>query len=88
MDFIFSLTFLEIYFICPMHTEYMASDSLQFHIEQNDYFGTLATVLDQVAQDLRKKKQTRQAITLQRLRDDLMRLQSQYRIEPTLKRTH
>ena len=66
----------------------MASDSLQFHIEQNDYFGTLATVLDQVAQELRKKKQTRQAITLQRLRDDLMRLQSQYRIEPTLKRTH
>jgi hypothetical protein len=66
----------------------MPSESLQFHIEQNDYFGTLATVLDQVAQELQKKKQTRHAATLQRLRDDLMRLQSQYRIEPTLKRMH
>jgi hypothetical protein len=60
----------------------MPSDSLQFHIEQNDYFGTLATVLDQVAQELQRKKQTHHAATLQRLRDDLMHLQSQYRIEP------
>ncbi len=29
--------------------------SLQFHIEENDYFGTLATVLDLVSQDLQKK---------------------------------
>lgn len=68
-----------------MHTGCMPSDSLQFHIDQNDYFGTLATVLDQVAQELqRSKKETRHAATLQRLRDDLMHLQSGYRIEPGL----
>jgi hypothetical protein len=59
----------------------MPSQSLQFHIEENDYFGTLATVLDQVARELQKKRQMRQAATLLRLRDDLVHLQSQYRIE-------
>ena len=29
--------------------------SLQFHIKKNDYFGTLATVLDLISQNLRKK---------------------------------
>jgi hypothetical protein len=59
----------------------MPQPSLEFHIRENDYFGTLATVLDQVAQDLRKQKQKRHADTLLRLRDDLSHLQSQYRIE-------
>jgi hypothetical protein len=62
----------------------MPSDSLQFHIEQNDYFGTPATVLDQVAQELQKRREIRHAATLQRMRDDLMHLQSGYRIEPGL----
>jgi hypothetical protein len=35
----------------------MNEASLQLHIEENDYFGTLATVLDLVSQDLRKKRQ-------------------------------
>jgi hypothetical protein len=30
----------------------MDQKSLQFHIQQNDYFGTLATVLDLLSQDL------------------------------------
>ena len=60
----------------------MPSDSLQFHIEQNDYFGTLATVLDLLAQELQKKEQTRHAAILRHLSDDLMHLQSRYRIEP------
>jgi len=34
---------------------------LQFHIEENDYFGTLATVLDLVSQDLCKKGHLRNA---------------------------
>ena len=62
----------------------MPSDSLQFHVEQNDYFGTLATVLDQIAQDLRKDGNTRHATTLRRLRDDLLHLQARYRIEEVL----
>ena len=30
----------------------MTEASIQFHIEENDYFGTLATVIDLVSQDL------------------------------------
>ena len=64
-----------------MHNKGMPQPSLEFHIQENDYFGTLATVLDQVAQDLRKQKRRRHAETLLRLRDDLTHLQSNYRIE-------
>ena len=64
-----------------MHNAGMPKPSLEFHIKVSDYFGTLATVLDQVAQDLRKQKQKRHAETLARLRDDLTHLQANYRIE-------
>ena len=64
-----------------MHNGCVPQPSLEFHIKQNDYFGTLATVLDQVAQQLRKQRQTRHAAILLRLRDDLIHLQSNYRIE-------
>jgi hypothetical protein len=59
----------------------MNQAGLQFHIEENDYFGTLATVLDLVSQDLRKKGHLRNAETLLHRRDRLMYLQSEYRIE-------
>jgi hypothetical protein len=59
----------------------MNEASLQFHIEANDYFGTLATVLDLVSQDLRKKGHRRHAETLRRLRDNLVYLQRSHRIE-------
>jgi hypothetical protein len=59
----------------------MNQTGLQFHIEENDYFGTLATVLDLVSQDLRKKGHLRNAETLLHQRDRLMYLQSEYRIE-------
>jgi len=59
----------------------MNQAGLQFHIEENDYFGTLATVLDLVSQDLRKKGHLRNAETLLRQRDRLMCLQKEYRIE-------
>jgi len=54
--------------------------SIQFHIEKNDYFGTLATVIDLVSQDLRKNGQNRNAEILQRLRDNLVYLQRSHRI--------
>jgi len=59
----------------------MDEGSLQFHIEENDYFGTLATVLDLVSQDLGKKGHRRNAETLLRQRDRLLYLQQEYRIE-------
>jgi hypothetical protein len=58
----------------------MHQAALQFHIEQNDYFGTVATVLDLVSQNLRKKGDLRNTETLLRLRDRLMYLQREYRI--------
>jgi hypothetical protein len=59
----------------------MTEASIQFHIEENDYFGTLATVIDLVSQDLRRKGHQNNAETLDRLRDGLMYLQQGYRIE-------
>jgi hypothetical protein len=59
----------------------MSKKRLKFHIKANDYFGTLATVLDLVSQDLRKKGHRSNAETLGRLRDQLMYLQQGYRIE-------
>ncbi len=59
----------------------MTEESLKFHIKANDYFGTLATVLDLVSQDLRKKGHRRNAGVLARQRDRLMYLLQGYRIE-------
>lgn len=58
----------------------MTEASIQFHIEKNDYFGTLATVIDLVSQDLQKNGQNRNAEILQRLRDNLVYLQRSHRI--------
>jgi len=59
----------------------MTESSIQFHIEKNDFFGTLATVIDLVSQDLQKNGQNRNAEILQRLRDNLVYVQRSHRIE-------
>ena len=59
----------------------MTESSIQFHIEKNDFFGTLATVIDLVSQDLQKNRQNRNAEILQRLRDNLVYVQRSHRIE-------
>ena len=59
----------------------MNEESLQFHIQANDCFGTLATVVDLVAQSLRKQGTAREIAALGRVRDQLMYLQRRYRIE-------
>jgi hypothetical protein len=53
----------------------MTEESIQFHIRSNDYFGTLATVLDLLRQDARRGYTEKHDATLQRLRDDLVLLQ-------------
>jgi len=58
----------------------MTEATIQFHIEKNDFFGTLATVIDLVSQDLQKNGQNRNAEILQRLRDNLVYLQRSHRI--------
>jgi hypothetical protein len=59
----------------------MSEKGLKFHIKENDYFGTLATVLDLIRQDLRRKGDSSHATRLRRLRDGLIYLQQGYRIE-------
>ena len=63
----------------------MDEKSLQFHIKENDYFGTVATVLDLVSQDLRRKGHQSNAEILSRLRDDLVYLQGRYHIRSSEK---
>jgi len=54
------------------------------HIEQDDYFGTLATVLDLARQTLernrKKPKQNQQIKLLKNLKSELVFLQKNYRI--------
>jgi hypothetical protein len=51
---------------------------LEFHIQEDDYFGTLATVLDLLRQDADLSEiHTR---TLVRMRDDLVYLQTHYSV--------
>ena len=57
----------------------MNEERIKFHIEANDYFGTLASILDPLAQDMRGR--IRHAERLRRLRDDLLYLQRGYRID-------
>jgi hypothetical protein len=56
-------------------------ESLEFHIAANDFFGTAATVLDLVRQDLEKSGyRKRHGHSLRRVRDTLVYLQRNYRI--------
>jgi len=56
-------------------------NSVEFHIESDDYFGTLATVLDLLRQDGRKNGYTEHHNELlEALTHELMYLQASYRI--------
>jgi hypothetical protein len=59
----------------------MNEESLQFHIQENDCLGTLATVVDQVSQSLRKRGAASEIAALSRVRDQLMYLQQHYALE-------
>lgn len=62
----------------------MHKKQLEKHIEQNDYFGTLATVLNLARQtlekDMRGPKKNWHIKLLQSLEEDLIFLQENYRI--------
>ncbi len=56
-------------------------ERLEFHIECEDYFGTLATVLDLITQDEKPVTNERYIEILKNIKDDLIFLQKHYRIE-------
>ena len=61
----------------------MNKKRLQFHLETNDYFGTLATVLDLMRQTTNREGYTEENNDLlKRLCNDLVYLQGHYEIAP------
>ena len=61
--------------------ERMNEEDLQFHIRADDYFGTLATVLDLMRQEIGKpKSRIRHAEMLARKTAELVYLQRNFRI--------
>ena len=59
----------------------MSKKSLEFHIASDDYFGTLATVLDLLRQSRSGRELTKQdEKALIVMRDDLVYLQAHYKI--------
>jgi hypothetical protein len=59
----------------------MSKKSLEFHIKSDDYFGTLATVLDLVRQNLNPFNQKKEKRTLENVVKDLEYLQKNYQIK-------
>jgi len=59
----------------------MSEKTVSFHIKNNDYFGTLATVLDLINQDVEKNGFVKKhADLLERKKNELLYLQSKYKI--------
>lgn len=67
-------------------TLYLLRDeaNVRFHVKSDDYFGTIATVLDLIKQQIKKDSRPDAAVlnkTLKNLKDDLMFLQNNYEIK-------
>jgi hypothetical protein len=57
--------------------------SIESHVRNDDYFATLASVLDLLGQEMAESSgQREQTALLRRLRDDLLHLQDNYEIKP------
>lgn len=56
----------------------MKKQSLKFHIKSDDYFGTLATILSLIRQTL--ENNTNRKRTLEKVVEELMYLQEEYKI--------
>lgn len=58
----------------------MKKKSLKFHIESNDYFGTLATILDLLRQQVFKELENPEKKILENKIAELLYLQKNYKI--------
>lgn len=58
----------------------MNKKNIEFHIKSDDYFGTLATVLDLLKQNLNPFNQKQEKKTLESKVEELMYLQKKYKI--------
>ncbi|MGC1684871.1 MAG: hypothetical protein WA734_04575 [Candidatus Acidiferrales bacterium] len=63
-------------------TRSMNEENIEFHIEENDYFGTLATTLDLLTQAIEERGyRPEDADLLRRITDGLLYLQSHHTIQ-------
>lgn len=71
------------YQIKPLILLMRDEDSVRFHVKNDDYFGTIATVISLIRQKLKKEKRPNDLAVqaLNNLEKDLMFLQKNYRID-------
>jgi hypothetical protein len=77
------------YQITPLLWQVHDESSVKFHVKSNDYFGTIATVLSLLKQQIKTGDITNAAqveIILANLENDLMLLQKNYHIKPNVKK--
>ncbi len=63
--------------------------SVKFHVENKDYFGTIATILSLIKQEIKKDSGPKTATLnkiLKNLETDLLYLQKNYQIKPKSKK--
>jgi len=76
------------YQITPLLWRVKDESSVKFHVASDDYFGTIATVLSLVRQQIKKSDGQRTAAlkkTLDNVERDLLYLQKNYQISPKTK---
>jgi hypothetical protein len=76
------------YNIKPLFLLVRDEKSTKFHVENNDYFGTIATVLSLMKQEINKSGLLNIAAfnkTLKNIEKDLLFLQKNYQINPKIR---
>lgn len=76
------------YEIKPLFLLVKDEKSTKFHIKNDDYFGTIATILNLIKHDIKKNGLANKDVlnmTLDNLNNDLVFLQKNYQISPKIK---
>jgi len=76
------------YTITPLLWLVKDETSVKFHVLSDDYFGTIATVLSLLEQQIKKDSAGNAALlnkTLKNLKKDLLFLQKNYQIKPKIR---
>lgn len=76
------------YEIKPLFLLVRDEKSAKFHIKNDDYFGTIATILNLIKYEIKKNGLTNKDVlnkTLDNLNKDLVFLQKNYQINPKIK---
>lgn len=77
------------YIIKPLVWRVESKSSVKFHVDNDDYFGTIATVLNLIKQEIKRDGLENVSSinkTLKNLEKDLLFLQNNYQINPKTKK--